>query len=276
MNSMSEQFKAHQPALESELNEAVTISGVAGPYRIFQRVKGHRHSLDDAITGWYALQKAPTAKRFLDLGTGVGTVGLTVLWGLGSDATMVGIEAQAISFALLKANIGCNGLHPRVEIIHGDIREVQLNDRFELITGSPPYFPINTGVLPPDSQKAHARFELRGHVGDYAAAAKRHLAPGGLFVFCFPYQQKTRGIGLVEAQGFRLRSARDVIPRAGKPALFSLFSAQLEAPEQELHTPCIEEPPFTVADSNGIYTAEMRAMQASRGFGPDGTNPPSE
>ncbi len=265
-------FLEHQPELERELGEEVSISGVAHDFRIFQRKRGHRHSIDDALTGWYALQKKPDAGRALDLGSGVGSVGLTVLSGLSETATMVCIEAQAISYALLKANISCNGLAVRVATLHGDIREIDLGERFDLVTGSPPYFPIGTGILPPDSQKAHARFELRGHVGDYATVARRHLTDTGIFVFCFPFQQQQRCIELVSKAGLFIRSIRDVIPRAGRPALFSLYSAVLGDSALAASQSVDIETPFIVADEHGRHTEEMIAMQRSRGFGPDGTN----
>lgn len=265
--SLHENFTARKAALESEVGFPVFISGLTGPLRIFQRAKGHRHGIDDATTGWYALQKAPSAESCLDLGTGVGTVGLIVLWGLGGKASLTCVEAQDVSYALLRANIACNQLESRVTAIHGDLRDLQLSQKFPLVTGSPPYFPIEKGTLPADTQKAHARFELRGHVGDYAEAARRHLAPGGVFVFCFPFQQKARCIDLVHGTGFRIVSIRDVHPRRDRPPLFSLYSAKLD------RTGSIEEePPFVVAEADGSYTREMIEMQASRGFGPEGTN----
>jgi tRNA1Val (adenine37-N6)-methyltransferase len=262
-----ERFAARKASLEVELGFPVSISGLTGPLRIFQRVKGHRHSIDDATTAWYALQKAPSAKTCLDLGSGVGTVGLVVLWGLGPQAQLTCIEAQETSYGLLQANVACNDLEARVQTVHGDIREVPLAQKFPLITGSPPYFPSHGGTIPADTQKAHARFELRGHVGDYAEAAKRHLAPGGDFVFCFPFQQKARCIDLVHATGFRIVTVRDVFPRRDRPALFSLYWARLD-----WDGPITEEPPFVVSEPDGTYTPEMTAMQRSRGFGPDGTN----
>src|SRR5262249_21646637 len=155
-------------------------------------------------TAWYALQKCPEAKNILDLGSGIGSVGLTVLWGHPQTAALTCIEAQDISFKLLQANIECNQLSARVEAIHADIRNIKLGQKFALITGSPPYFLPGSGVLPTDSQKAYARFELRGDVGDYAKAAKLHLEENGLFVFCFPFQQKQRCINLVQQTGFKI------------------------------------------------------------------------
>jgi tRNA1Val (adenine37-N6)-methyltransferase len=249
------------------MGEELFVSGLVGPYRIFQRKKGHRHGIDDATTAWYALQKTATAKKTLDLGTGVGTVGLAVLWALGEGATLTCVEAQEVSYRLLTENILGNGLSGSVRAIHLDIRDLSLGERFPLITGSPPYFPIGTGSLPEDSQKAHARFELRGDVGDYARAAKRHITQDGLFVFCFPFQQKRRCIKLVTDVGFRLMTIRDVVPMKSRPPLFSLYCASLSftgAPT--------EEDPLIVAFENGRHTPEMLSIQATRGFGPEGTN----
>lgn len=249
------------------MGERLFVSGLVGPYRIFQRTDGHRHGIDDATTAWYALQKMPPVKKTLDLGTGIGTVGLAVLWGLGAAAELTCVEAQEVSYKLLLENIRENGLASRVRAIYGDIRELNLSERFPLVTASPPYFPVGTGSLPADSQKAHARFELRGDVGDYAHAARRHITEDGLFVFCFPFQQKSRCIKLVTEAGFRIVTIRDVVPMKSKPALFSLYSTSLSFTGSTT-----EEDPLIVASEDGKYTTEMRELQASRGFGPEGTN----
>ena len=55
---------------------------------------------------------------------------------------MTCVEAQETSYRLLIENILGNGLNECVQAIHGDIRDLDLGERFPLITGSPPYFPI--------------------------------------------------------------------------------------------------------------------------------------
>jgi tRNA1(Val) A37 N6-methylase TrmN6 len=267
MASIHERFISRLPSLEQETGEKLFVSGLVGPYRIFQRKNGHRHGIDDATTAWYALQKSPPVKKTLDLGTGIGTVGLAVLWGLGEGAELTCVEAQEISHRLLTENIAGNELAGRVRAIHDDIRNLDLGERFPLITGSPPYFPVGTGSLPGDSQKAHARFELRGDVGDYARAARRHITEDGRFVFCFPFQQKRRCIQLVTGVGFRIMTIRDVIPMKSKPPLFSLYCASFS-----FTGTTTEENPLLVAFEDGKYTPEMIALQATRGFGPEGTN----
>lgn len=267
MHSTNKKFEDSLIEVEKTVGQEIFISGLVGPLRIFQRSTGHRHGIDDSTTAWYALQKSPKVTEALDLGTGVGTVGLAVLWGLGETAKLTCVEAQDVSYKLLSANIRCNDLQDRVTAIHADLRDLNLEKKFPLITGSPPYFPKNAGTLPKDSQKAHARFELRGHVGDYAKAAKRHLSDDGLFVFCFPARQKQRAFDLVCEQGFGIVTVRDVIPRSDKEPLFSLYSAKLNWKEDT-----IEEPALIVAGEDNLQTQEMLELQKSRGFGPDGTN----
>ena len=246
--------------LEAELGEPVTLDGLTADWKIFQRKHGHRHSTDDVLTAWYALEHAPGVTHALDLGTGIGGVGLLVLSGLAAGAELTCIEAQAISYRFLGENIALNGLGGRVHPLHGDLRELQLPDRFALITGSPPYFPETAGVVPTDSQKAHARFELRGDLTDYARAAERHLAPDGVYVFCFPWQQHPRALAAPPASGLAITSFRAVVPRAGLDPLFAVYACRRG--DHAVH----EEPPFIVRDAAGAHTEMYRAMRRRFGW----------
>jgi len=254
-------WDALRAELEAELGEPVTIDALTGGWSIAQRAKGHRHSIDDVLTAHFALQVAPGAATVLDLGTGIGGVGLLVLWGLGPEATLVAIEAQPISHRLLLANIAGNALAARVEPHLGDLRQLADVRRFPLITGSPPYFPVDAGIVPADSQKAHARFELRGDVRDYARAAARHLADDGAFVFCFPSPQRARAVAAVAEAGLALTRIREVIPRATLRPLFTLFACRRHA-----GGPPDEAPPLVVRDEAGQLTGEMQAVRRSFGF----------
>ena len=247
-------------ALEAELGEAITVDGLSATWRIFQRRRGHRHSTDDLLTAWYALEKSPPVERCLDLGTGIGTVGLLVLSGLAPSAHLTCVEAQDISHRFLRENIALNGVAARVADHHGDLRSLALDERFPLVTGSPPYFDPGAGIIPSDSQKAHARFELRGDVRDYAKAAKRHLEDEGLFVYCFPFQQRQRAVDAAHAEGFSILFARDVIPREGLEPLFSLFACKLGT------HPEVIEPPFVVRHAEGAHAPDLVAVRRRFGW----------
>jgi tRNA1Val (adenine37-N6)-methyltransferase len=275
-------WQSERERLETELNEPITLDALTGPnglaggeslqddaggaagWLIAQRKRGHRHSADDVLTAWYALHVSPPVTEHLDLGTGIGTVGLLTLWGMGSEARLTCVEAQEISYRLLQSNLDFNGLRPRVDCSLGDLRDLALEREFPLITGSPPYFPVNAGVVPQDSQKAHARFELRGDVSDYARAAVKHLAADGWFVLCFPSRQKQRALDGIAASGLKVVRLRDVIPRETLPPLFTLFACRHgDAFDGVME----EEAPFVVRHQNGRLTAEMAGVR--RGFGFD-------
>jgi len=279
IHSNQDRWQAERRLIEQELGERITLDALTGSngsearglrddaggeagWLIAQRKVGHRHSIDDVLTAWYALQVSPKVDEHLDLGTGIGTVGLLTLWGMGLQARLTCVEAQEISCRLLLSNLEANGLRSRVDCSQGDLRELALERTFPLITGSPPYFPEGTGIIPKDSQKAHARFELRGNVSDYARAAAKHLAPEGWFVLCFPTPQKQRALDGIAAAGLTTVSQRDVIPRETLPALFSLFACRHAS---AFDGTMKEEPPLVVREESGRLTAEMAAVR--RGFG---------
>ncbi len=255
-------FEQARLSLEREFGEPITLDGLSGGWYIFQRARGHRHSVDDVLTASYALDVSPSVAHHLDLGAGIGTVGLLVLWGMGERAQLTAVEAQAQSHRLLLANIAENQLAARVQPLLGDLREFESSQRFPLITGSPPYFPTSAGIVPQDSQKAHARFELRGDVRDYALAAQRHLAHGGWFVFCFPTAQKARALAAVVAAGLAVERVRDVIPRVGLSPLFSLFACRHAAEGRQL----VVEPPLVVRREDGQLSDEMQQVRHRFGF----------
>lgn len=273
-------WQSVRQALHEEMGETITLDALTGPegaipeercrddsgaeaaWLIAQRKKGHRHSIDDVLTAWYALQVSPPVSEHLDLGTGIGTVGLLTLWGMGREARMTCVEAQEISFKLLTANISTNGLGQRVDAHQDDLRRFRADRLFPLITGSPPYFPVSAGIVPQDSQKAHARFELRGDVADYARAAKAHLSPDGWFVLCFPTPQRNRALDGIAAAGLTPVRLKAVIPRDSLPPLFDLIACRHPAAAAALQV----EPPLIVREASGRLSAEMAEVRRRFGF----------
>lgn len=252
----------------SEEPDELTEDHLTIGWRILQRRRGHRHSTDDLLTGWYAAEKTPAdRRRLLDLGAGIGSVGLLLLW-RSPDATLTAIEAQELSFALLEKNVERNALRERVRTIHGDLRHVRLDgEPFDVVTGSPPYFDPKDGIVSADSQRAHARFELRGDVRDYCAAAHVALAPGGRFVFCFPTNQRSRAENAVDEAGLAIITSRDVIPRRGIAPLFSLFCCRRRQDDAGTASKPMLEDPYVVRDETGEPTAEHARARATFGFG---------
>ena len=239
---------------------------LAANWRIFQLKRGHRFSTDDLATSWHAAKAAPHAKKLLDIGSGIGSVGLTTLWRLGHpDATLVGLEAQDISVALARKTARYNGLTDRVTFHLGDLRDpnaLPAGSQFELITGSPPYIPPGKGILSPHSQRAHARIELRGSVIDYCEAARRWLAPGGRFVYVMA-SADARTEQAPAQHGLTILQRWEYVFREGKGIQVATVVC---ARDEDGPFPERVDGKLVVRDVNGEWTPEYLEFRASMGI----------
>lgn len=249
-----------------------TLEYIAGNFRIFQYAKGHRYSTDDVLTAWYGTTCAPRVERAADLGSGIGSVALIVAWRL-TGATIVTVEAQEQSVRLARKSVRYNGLESRFAIHHGDLRDpgiLRNEEPFDLVTGSPPYFPPGTAVEAEHSQAVPARIEVRGSVADYALAASRILAPGGLFAFVFPTAQSARADAAIRDAGLTLVRKRDVLFKEGESPLITLWAAA-RAEDLPPDYPPFVEPPLTIRLRDGRISIEYAAIRVSFGFPPGQT-----
>lgn len=258
---------------ESDYPPDTSLDALSGQYKIFQLKKGHRFSTDDVLAAWYGTSWAPTASTVLDLGSGIGSVGMTAAWRL-PGARFTTVEAQDISVALARKSAAYNGLTGRYDIRHGDFRSGVLRDdeRFDLVLGSPPYFPLEDGVHGDHDQKIACRFEVRGDVSHYCATAAAHLAPGGLFAFVFPVNpphQLARVFSAVRAAGLSLVRRRDVVLKEGEPPLLGLFACvRAEDLPERVRGDTWVEPALIIRRTDGTIHPEYAAVKLSFGFPP--------
>ena len=250
-----------------------TLDAISGHFRLFQLRDGHRFSTDDILTAWYGTSWCPTAQTVLDLGSGIGTVGMICAWRL-PGATCVTIEAQPESVALAKKSARFNGLTDRYEIREGDFRAAELfkpAEKFDLITGSPPYFPQGAGIQSEHPQKLACRFELRGTIADYCVTAAKHLAPGGFFACVFPNEpaQLARVEAGAKAANLVIVRRRPVVFREGDPPLVGLFGLMRadDLPEW-LRGQTWIEPDLIIRARDGKIHPEYAAVKLAIGFPP--------
>jgi tRNA1Val (adenine37-N6)-methyltransferase len=250
-----------------------TLDAISGHFRLFQLRDGHRFSTDDILTAWYGTSWCPAARTTLDLGSGIGTVGMICAWRL-AGAKFVTIEAQSDSVALARKSAQFNGLTERYEIRAGDFRDETMlrpEEKFDLITGSPPYFPPEAGVKSEHPQKLACRFELRGTVADYCAVAARHLAAGGFFACVFPHEpaQRARVEAAARDASLVIVRKRPVIFREGDLPLIALFGLMRadDLPDW-FRGQTWEEPPLTIRTRDGKIHPEYSAVKLAIGFPP--------
>jgi tRNA1Val (adenine37-N6)-methyltransferase len=234
-----------------------TLDRLAGDWWIFQLARGNRYTTDDVLTAWFAARAVPAARRILDLGAGVGSVGLLALLAIGPPAKLTCVEVQPESVALLDKTIAFNALGEHVRAIAGDLRDGTLEGRFDLVTANPPYLPPGSATEPRHAQERSARIELHGDVFEYARAAARLLADEGRFVFCHAASDARPEAAIAEA-GLFLERKRLVAFRADREPMLALHIVRRD--------PCeaVEEPLLVVREADHsrshAFVAVRRAL----------------
>ena len=239
---------------------------LAGDWRILQRVDGHRWSLDDLVTAWFAARSvagSPPA-TILDLGCGIGAVLMLLAWRFPA-ARVQGIEAQAVSVDLARRSLAWNGIQERCTVAAGDLRDPAIlpaTARFDLVTGTPPYLPPGTATASRRVQCGPCHLEYRGGIEAYCVAAARWMTAGGLFVTCAGASAVERVGAAAGAAGLAVARRLDVVPRAGKAALLSVYAMR----RREEVAATQVEPPLVVRDAAGGRTRAFGAVRRDMGM----------
>ena len=230
-----------------------------GDWHIYQRKGGHRTSTDDLITAWYAVHRNPRPPaRYLDLGCGVGSVMLMVCHKLRPESA-TGIEAQSQSVAMAQraiAELGARDVET-MRVQQGDFRSIDWGDHgYDLVTASPPYFPLDAGVLPDDPQRRACRFEARGGVEAYLGAARRALSDGARLYMVFQTRGHARVLDAATQEGLHLTGQADFLMRSDRQGPFLSVFEFARRPSAEVHRfRC------AVRDAHGDITAAYQAIR---------------
>jgi tRNA1Val (adenine37-N6)-methyltransferase len=247
--------------LQLQVDESLDY--LSGNFKIFQKKPGHRWSLDDLMTAFVAAQMVSKfSGPFIDLGCGLGSVLMLLAWKF-EQAKGLGIEAQPERAALGRRSLRFNGLEARCKILDGDLRQLESFEALEkvsLITGTPPYFPIGTGVESQQPQASPCRFEVRGGIEEYATAAAQLLTEDGVFVVVTSALEEGRVIKSAAGAGLQVIRHLEVIPKAGKEPLIMVDVMSLTSSQTT------ERSEVTVRDAQNQWTPEFKNIRMAFGM----------
>ena len=226
-----------------------------GRLRLYQQKKGYRFSIDAVLLGSFAASRASGA--VIDLGTGCGILPV-MLSRCGALTRIVGLEIQNDLADLARKNVSYNNCGDRVSIARADLRQVRSlfgAEEFDTVITNPPFYRRDSGRINPDSQKAAARHELNGTLGDFLSAAAFLLKQTGRLVAVYLSSRAADLIAEMRQRNIEPKVLQCVHARVGDPATMVLAEG-VKGAGAELQI----LPPLVLYDSRGEYTDLVKAI----------------
>lgn len=151
---------------------------------LLQPKSGYRAGVDAVLLG--AAARATAKPRILDLGAGVGTVGLCAAARL-ADADVVLAEREPKLVHLARRNIAINNLEDRVQAVEADITLPQsqilspalVPEDFTHVLANPPYHEVGSGTASEVPLKAVSHAMPKDALESWIKVMARYCAPGG-------------------------------------------------------------------------------------------------
>jgi tRNA1(Val) A37 N6-methylase TrmN6 len=161
--------------METALTEDALLGGRV---RLLQSRRGYRVAVDAVLLA-AAVHPAP-GERILDLGAGVGAVGLCLAKRV-PECAIVGVELQPALAQLAQRNANRNGFGDRFRTIVHDIARPLPPDLglFDQVATNPPYMAAAAADPPPDRSKALATVESSADLRRWLEVAAGALKPAG-------------------------------------------------------------------------------------------------
>jgi tRNA1(Val) A37 N6-methylase TrmN6 len=198
---------------------------LGGALMVLQLVGGHRAGIDAVLLAAAVPVKAAAWERVLDVGAGVGVVGLCIAARVGqAHVTLLEIEPDLAEIA--RGNVARNGLEGRLEVISADIgaaarTHAELGLRpgtFSHVVANPPFHVQGRGRPARDPIKAGAHAMPEGGLERWVQLMARLAASGGSATLIHRAEALGELLALLEGRFGGLR-VLPIHPRAGAPAV---------------------------------------------------------
>ena len=232
------------------MDRAVTEDALlGGRVRLLQPERGYRIAVDAVLLA--AAVEAGPGDRVLDLGAGVGAVGLCIAARL-PGCRVIGIELQPALAALAERNAALNGVADRVATRVHDLAEPLPDDvaPADVVVTNPPYLAAAVADPSPDPSKALATVESSADLARWLAVAVSAAKPAGTLLVIHRSDRLAEIAGRLEALGWG-----DLAVKTLPPARRILVRARrATTPRRRACAPLVLHPP------GGGYTDEAEAI----------------
>ena len=196
-----------------------------GRLQILQKKKGYRFSVDAILLSQFT--KIRKNETVIDLGTGCGILPL-ILSQTTKANFLVGVEIQKGMAECAEKNVFLNHLGNRISILKQDFRDLRRTfppGSFDVVLSNPPYRRYRTGRINPSMEKAIARHEIKGTLGDLISIASYLLPPKGRCYLIFPALRTVDLLVALRGGKLEPKRLRLVHPSIAEEAKFILIES---------------------------------------------------
>ncbi|MEK3888919.1 tRNA1(Val) (adenine(37)-N6)-methyltransferase [Bacillus sp. FSL K6-3431] len=229
---------------------------LAEDLRIIQSPSVFAFSLDAVLLARFAylpIQKG----NIIDLCSGNGVVPLLI--SNRTNANITGVEIQERLYGMAVRSISYNNLEARLNMIHGDIKEIpeQLgHGKFDVVTCNPPYFTSpSPEVINANEHLAIARHEILCNLEDVVRVSSQLLRQGGKVAFVHRPERLMDLFMLMRQYRLEPKRLRFVYPKPGKEANTILVEGIKDG-----NAGLKILPPLFVYNQDNEYTLEVKEM----------------
>lgn len=205
--------------------------------------------------------------RVLDIGTGCGLIALMVAQRANPEVRIDAVELDPAAAGQAEENFAASPWASRLRCINANILDYLAEDRiagYGLIVSNPPFFPV--GLATRSAERDRARYTATLTHQRLLDAARRLVAPDGLFSLILPMAIGEQVIAMARLGGWHLRFRTDVADNAKKPFHRILLGF---APRQGDMTYTT----LLLRDGDGRYSAAYRALTGGFYLPPAGQRP---
>lgn len=213
-------------------------------------MEGYRFNSDSIFLYDFASNFSPKGS-LLDVGCGVGVIGLLLARDFPVSPTLV--EKQAKMAAYARKNMQVNGIEGR--LLEGDFLELENRElgAFDTIVSNPPFYHENV-VQSNDAHMHACRYSTHLPIDAFFKKSASLLKPRGRFIFCYDASQLPQIITALEGAKLRMESVRFVHSKAVRPAKLVMVHARKGSKAQTKILPPL------IAFDGDEQSAEVKAI----------------